>query len=97
MVFIIITLRSGLDGYYFMRKKNSAYSQMQGWLADNYGVYNLSVNYVPTKNLNFYCKVDNIFDKLYAEHTNVIHQGGQPGTWYSMPGRSFIVGMQLKF
>lgn len=88
---------AGVDGYYFMRKKNSAYSQMQGWPADNYGVYNLSVNYAPTKNLNFYCKVDNIFDKLYAEHTNVIHQGGQPGTWYSMPGRSFIVGMQLKF
>ena len=46
--------------------------------------------------VNSVTKVDNLFDKLYAEHTNVIH-GGEPGSWYSMPGRSFVVGMELKF
>ena len=86
----------GLDGFYFMRKKNAQNSAMQGWPKDDYGVYNLSVNYSPTKNLTFYGKVNNIFDEIYAEHTDVIW-GGQPGTWYSMPGRSFVVGMQLKF
>lgn len=88
---------AGIDGFYFMRKVNPIYADKQGWPSDNYGVYNLSVNYSPTKNLTFYTKVDNLFDKLWAEHTNVIHMGGKPGTWYSMPGRSIIVGMQLKF
>ena len=85
---------AGLTGYYYMRRVNDKYKG--GWPADNYGVFNLSVNYAPTKNLTFYTKVDNIFDKLYAEHTNVIH-GGNPGDWYAMPGRSIVVGMQDKF
>ena len=85
---------AGLTGYYYMRKVNDKYKD--GWPADNYGVFNLSVNYAPTKNITFYTKVDNIFDKLYAEHTNVIH-GGNPGDWYAMPGRSIVVGMQYKF
>lgn len=88
---------AGLDGFYFMRKVNAKYADQKGWPNDNYGVFNLSVNYSPTKNMTFYTKVDNIFDKLWAEHTNVIHQGGTPGSWYAMPGRSIIVGMQLKF
>ena len=87
---------AGLDGFYFMRKVNDKYADKQGWPADNYAVVNLSLNYKPTDNLTFYTKVDNLFDKLYAEHTNVIH-GGEPGSWYSMPGRSFVVGMELKF
>lgn len=90
-------VNAGLDGFYFMRKINPIYADKQGWPADNYGVYNLSVNYSPEKNMTFYVKIDNIFDKLWAEHTNVIHLGGKPGTWYSMPGRSFNVGMQLNF
>lgn len=87
---------AGFNGFYFMRKINPNYADKQGWPGDNYGVFNLSVNYAPTKNMTFYTKVDNIFDKLWAEHTNVVH-GGKPGTWYAMPGRSIIVGMQLKF
>lgn len=90
-------LGAGLEGYYFMRRLNPDYSEMQGWPADNYAVMNLSVNYSPTKNITFYTKVDNLLDKLYAEHTNVIHQGGEPGSWYAMPGRSFVLGMQLLF
>ncbi len=88
---------AGLTGFYFMRKVNPDYKHMQGWPADNYMVMNLSVNYSPTDDMTFYAKVDNLFDKLYAEHTNVIHQGGQPGSWYAMPGRAFTMGMQLKF
>lgn len=88
---------AGFDGFYFMRKVNPNYADKQGWPGDDYGVFNLSVNYAPTKNLTFYTKIDNVFDKLWAEHTNVIHMGGKPGTWYAMPGRSIIVGMQLKF
>lgn len=88
-------LTAGIDGFYFMRKVNPNVVE-KGWPDDNYGIYNLSVNYSPTKNLTFYTKVDNIFDTLWAEHTNVVH-GGEPGSWYAMPGRSVVVGMQLKF
>lgn len=87
---------AGLNGFYFMRKINHIYDGMQGWPADNYGVYNLSVNYSPTKNFTIYTKVDNIFNKLWAEHTDVIWNG-KPGTWYAMPGRAITVGMQIKF
>lgn len=85
-----------LDGFYFMRRTNPANSAEKGWPADNYGVYNLSVNYSPNKSTTFYMKVDNIFDKLWAEHTDVIWGGG-PGSWYSQPGRALTMGMQLKF
>lgn len=89
-------VNAGLNGFYFMRKINHIYDGMQGWPADNYSVYNLSVNYSPTKNFTIYTKVDNIFNKLWAEHTDVIWNG-KPGTWYAMPGRAITVGMQIKF
>ncbi len=87
---------ASFNGFYFMRKVNSLYSDVQGWPANNYGVYNLSLNYTPEKNMTFYAKIENIFDKLWAEHTNVIH-GGEPDSWYAMPGRGIVLGMQLKF
>lgn len=89
---------AALDGYYFMRSNSNDPRTIgkKGWPSDNYGIFNLSVNYAPDKNLNFYTKVNNLFDKLYAEHTDAIHIG-KPGDWYAMPGRSIIVGMQLKF
>lgn len=90
-------LTAALNGYYFMRKTNPTYDAMKGWPADNYAVVNLSATYKATKNVSVYAKVDNLFDKLYAEHTNVIHMGGQPGQWFAMPGRSFVVGMQYTF
>ena len=87
-------VKAGLDGYYFMRKINNEYAGKNGWPADNYAVVNLSASYAPTKDLNIYFKVDNLFDKLYAEHTDNIHSGKG---WYSMPGRSFVLGMQFTF
>lgn len=87
---------AALDGYYFIRRETE-YSRKGGWPADNYGIFNISVSYKPDKNLMLYTKVNNIFDKLYAEHTNVIHDGGNPGDWYAMPGRSIVAGMQLTF
>ena len=59
-------------------------------------VYNLALNYTADKQTKFYFKVDNIFNKLWAEHTDVIWGGGED-SWYAMPGRSFVVGMQYTF
>ncbi len=97
-------VRAGIDGYYFMRRLNpETEKQLEdgdlgpGWPAKDDAVINLSATYKPTKNLSFYAKVENLFDKMYAEHTDVIHKFGKPGNWYSMPGRSFVVGMQYTF
>ena len=87
---------AALDGFYFIRRTNPANSDVRGWPSNKYGVYNLSMDYAPTKQMKFYLKVDNIFDKLWAEHTDVIWNG-VPGSWYSQPGRTITLGMQYKF
>lgn len=96
-------LSAGLEGFYFIRRMNSATQRMleatgsgAGWPSDKFTVFNVSVNYSPNKQYTFYARVDNVFDKLWAEHTNVIW-GGAPGTWYSMPGRSFTIGVKGTF
>ena len=87
---------AALNGYYFMRRVNPGYADERGWPSDNYGVYNLSVNYTPVKDMTFYLKVENLFNELYAEHTDVIWNH-RPGSWYAMPGRSVTVGVKIAF
>lgn len=55
------------------------------WIAD------LAMNYKIVKNGKVFVKVNNVFDKFYGE----ISYG--PGKPYSMPGRSFLVGMEYSF
>lgn len=88
-------VKAGLDGYYFFRRVNPDYPN--GWPVDNYPIFNMSASYAPTKNINIYAKVNNLFDKMYSERTHVIYASGRPGDWYSMPGRSFVLGMQVTF
>ena len=88
-------VKAGLDGYYFFRRVNPNYPN--GWPADDYAIFNMSASYAPTKNINIYAKVNNLFDKMYSERTHVIYASGRPGDWYSMPGRSFVLGMQVTF
>lgn len=87
---------AAFDGFYFIRDKRGMKEGIKGWPSDKYGVYNLALNYTADKQTKFYVKVDNIFNKLWAEHTDVIWGGGAD-SWYAMPGRSFIVGMQYTF
>lgn len=87
---------AAFDGFYFIRDKRGMKEGVKGWPSDKYGVYNLALNYTADKQTKFYVKVDNIFNKLWAEHTDVIWGGGAD-SWYAMPGRSFIVGMQYIF
>jgi vitamin B12 transporter len=87
---------AAFDGFYFIRDKRGMKEGVKGWPSDKYGVYNLALNYTADKQTKFYVKVDNIFNKLWAEHTDVIWSGGAD-SWYAMPGRSFIVGMQYTF
>lgn len=87
---------AAFDGFYFIRDKKGMKEGVKGWPCDKYGVYNLALNYTADKQTKFYLKVDNIFNKLWAEHTDVIWNGGED-RWYAMPGRSFVVGMQYTF
>lgn len=87
---------AAFDGFYFIRDKKGMKEGVKGWPCDKYGVYNLALNYTADKQNKFYFKVDNIFNKLWAEHTDVIWNGGED-RWYAMPGRSFVVGMQYTF
>lgn len=87
---------AAFDGFYFIRDKRGMKEGVKGWPSDKYGVYNLALNYTADKQTKFYVKVDNIFNKLWAEHTDVIWSGGAD-SWYAMPGRSFVVGMQYTF
>lgn len=87
----------GLDGFYFIRRMDGVDKSKKGWPSNKYGVFNLSVNYQATTNLGVYAKVENIFNKLWAEQTNVIHYGGNPGEFYTQPRRNITIGMQYKF
>ena len=87
---------AAFDGFYFIRDKRGVKDGVKGWPCDKYGVYNLALNYTADKQTKFYLKVDNIFNKLWAEHTDVIWGGGAH-SWYAMPGRSFMIGMQYTF
>ena len=86
---------AAFDGFYFIRDTKGVKPGVKGWPSDKYGVYNLSLNYTADKQTKFYLKVDNVFNKLWAEHTDAIWNEG--AGWYSMPGRSFVVGMQYTF
>lgn len=90
----------GLDGFYFMRRMDRIDSTLpnggKAWPADKYGVFNLSANYQATDNLMVYMKVENIFNKLWAEATDVMWGYG-PDAFYAQPKRNLLVGMQYKF
>lgn len=86
---------AAFDGFYFIRDTKGLKPGVKGWPSNKYGVYNLSLNYTADKQTKFYLKVDNVFNKLWAEHTDAIWNDG--AGWYSMPGRSFVLGMQYTF
>lgn len=61
-----------------------------------YWVFDLGMNYKPTKDLNIYAKCNNLFDRLYTEQRACLLP--ETGTsWYSAPGRSFEVGVEYTF
>jgi len=62
---------------------------------DSYWIWDLAVNYQVNKEAKAFVKVNNIFDKFYAEASAVT--SSTSGAWYTMPGRNFIVGMEYVF
>ncbi|MDU2065657.1 MAG: TonB-dependent receptor [Sporomusaceae bacterium] len=63
--------------------------------ASTYWIWDMSVNYKLKKDATVFVKVNNMFNRYYAEYSNV--NWGKPGEWYSSPGRNYQVGIQYQF
>lgn len=62
---------------------------------DTYWIWDIGVNYQADDNFKVFAKVNNIFDKFYAEATNV--GWGSPNQWYTAPGRNVLMGVEYSF
>ena len=62
-----------------------------------YMLMDLAVNYKPTKDIKVYAKVNNLFDKDYADQFDCSGWTTGTRTIYARPGRTFIVGMNWSF
>ncbi len=67
--------------------------------ATTYWVWDIGLNYQATKNLKVYAKVNNLFDKFYAEHSNARYNWSTApdGQWWRAPGRNLLLGMEYSF
>lgn len=67
--------------------------------ATSYFVWDLGMNYQVNKNAKAFLKVNNIFDKFYAEHSNARYNWSSDpdGQWWRAPGREILVGMEYTF
>lgn len=88
---------AAFDGFYFIRDTSRMKKDVKGWPDDKYAVCNLALNYRPTRGTEFYFRVNNVFNKLWAEHTDTIWGNSEPDAWYSMPGRSLLFGIKHGF
>lgn len=97
--------KTSLDGYYFIRMdsennhfEDPDYGNMSSFPHDKYAILNWNLDYAPSKNVSFYLKVENLLNTLYAERSDVAwHPEVGPSRWYSLPGRTFLMGMQMRF
>lgn len=71
--------------------------------ATTYWVWDLSLNYQFNKSIKAFAKVNNLFNKFYAEHSNArLNWATKPGEdvhgeWWRSPGRNFLVGVEYTF
>lgn len=67
--------------------------------ATTYFVWDMAMNYKINKNAKVFARVNNIFDKFYAEHSNARYNwsADPDGQWWRAPGRSFLIGMEYSF
>lgn len=67
--------------------------------ATTYWVWDIGFNYQATEDIKAFIKVNNIFDKFYAEHSNARYNWSTTPDeqWWSAPGRNVFVGMEYTF
>lgn len=86
---------ASLLGHGVIDRKGVGKGEHPAFPCDSYWVWDASLNYKVHPDMKFFLKANNLFDKFYAEHSNV--QGGNPDEWYTSPGRNFQVGLQYSF
>lgn len=64
--------------------------------ASTYFLWDLAINKEFDLGFSVFFKINNIFDKYYAERSNVAWGGGQ-GDWWAQPGRTFEGGLKYTF
>lgn len=62
---------------------------------DSYFLVDMTANWKVNKDLRVYGRIANLFDKYYAEVSNVYY--GAPEEWWAAPGRSFQIGLEYRF
>lgn len=65
-----------------------------------YWVWDFALNYKLSKDAKTFLRVNNLFNKFYAEQSNASNRpgwGGNPGEWYTSPGRNYQLGVQYQF
>ncbi|MDF2572893.1 MAG: cirA 4 [Sporomusa sp.] len=66
--------------------------------ANTYWVWDVTTNYKVNHNMKAFVKINNIFDKFYAEQSNArLNWGGASEEWYTSPGRNYQIGIQYQF
>lgn len=86
----------GLQGRGIIDKPGSA-AGVKGpsFPESTYWIWDASLNYKVNKDVKAFVKVNNMFDKYYAEMSNV--KWGNAGEWYTSPGRNYQFGVQYQF
>ena len=88
----------GVTGRAFIdRHIPAGYDNYKAFPSDNYWVWDIGAHYRMSDNLKIFARCNNVFNKLYAEHSHVMFDEHIPGTWYSMPGRNFMIGCEYNF
>lgn len=67
---------------------------------ESYLIVDWDINWQATSNLLIFGRVQNLFNKYYAEMSNVAwgnDGNGSPGEWWSAPGRRFTAGIEYHF
>ncbi len=88
-------LSAALRGHGVIDRQGIGKPGYKAFPSDTYWVWDASVNYKFEKGIRGYAKVNNIFNKFYAERSNV--RWGDPDEWYTSPGRNYVVGLEYSF
>lgn len=67
--------------------------------ATTYWVWDIGMNYHVKKDVKVFLKVNNIFDKFYAEQSNARYNWSTTPNeqWWSAPGRNIRIGVEYSF
>lgn len=66
---------------------------------NTYWVWDMAFNYQANQNVKAFIKVNNLFDKFYAEHSNARYNWSSTPDeeWWSAPGRNVVFGVEYTF